>query len=349
MGAPTDKDPNSTKEKLKETAASQGEQTTDVPMEEPRMSYREKLAVGSNAFQVEEQWEEDEAEFEDGDIVVYEEPGGTVVELSEAFKSRLERPWRLAVVVKLLGRSIGYRVLIIRLKACGIQPDRTRLWIWLKKELDFQCVLFWGPWMIFNHVLFVHPWTPEFRASKGTIDIAVVWVQFPDIPPNWYHARLLKTLGDLVGRTMKVDIHTSTSSRGKFAKVAVAVDLTKPVKGRIKLEGEIIRVTYEGLPYVCFVCGKVAHGQNSCLTNRHPRSTADTGAISGTNQASSSSARLEPVVALEIKDDREWGKWTTVTTRAYRNVRRGSEGVGNPATPGPTQRMGEILGFWRAI
>ncbi|KAJ4840887.1 hypothetical protein Tsubulata_010383 [Turnera subulata] len=204
-----DEDPNMTKVKHKGVASSTDPPLEDITLEEQRASYKEKLAGGSPMGQGEEQWEEeDEAEYEDGDIVVF------------------------------------------------------------KQEADFHKTLFGSPWMIFNHVLSVQPWSPNFRAAKGTIDKAMVWVQFPDIPPNWYHSRLLKILGDLVGQTMKVDIHTSTSSRGKFAKVAVAVDLTKPLKGRVRLDGEIIKVIYEGFPNMCYSCGRVSHNSMTCPFTR---------------------------------------------------------------------------------
>ncbi|KAJ4823028.1 hypothetical protein Tsubulata_009238 [Turnera subulata] len=250
---------------------------SDVDMETPRMSYREKLTMGSDDHHGNEQWEEDdESEYEDGDIVVYDEPGGTVVELSETFKSRLAKLWRLAVIVKLLGRPIGYRVLKDKIESMWRPKGAYKIVdlannfyiVRFKTEGDFHHALFVGPWTILNHVLCVQPWTTDFRASKGTIDTAIVWVQFPDIPPNWYHSKILKTLGDLVGRTIKVDIQTSTSTLGKFSKVAVAIDLTKPVKGRLRLEGELIQVKYEGLSNVCFSCGRVSHTSTACPSMR---------------------------------------------------------------------------------
>ncbi|KAJ4825441.1 hypothetical protein Tsubulata_010598 [Turnera subulata] len=110
----------------------------------------------------------------------------------------------------------------------------------------------------------VQPWSPEFRAAKEAIEKATVWVRFMDIPLDWYHSKVLMGLGDMVGRAIKIDERTTSTDRGKFAKVAVVVDLTKPLKGVITVEDEIFKVVYEGVPELCFLCGKADHLQDIC-------------------------------------------------------------------------------------
>ncbi|KAJ4834664.1 hypothetical protein Tsubulata_034493 [Turnera subulata] len=273
--------------------------------------------------------EEEETEYEEGDIVVHEKHGVTVVELSEAVKARMNKPWSQAVVVKLLGRQIGYTILKEKIESLWkpvgafkiVDLANNFFIVRFKEEVDFHRAPFGGPWTIFNHVLSVQVWSPKFRASKGTIDTAIVWVQFPDIPHNWYHSKLLKTLGDLVGRTMKVDINTSTSSRGKFAKVAVAVDLTKPLKGRIRLEGETIKVIYEGLPNVCYSCGRVSHITAACpVTKQAERAVSGGGHEEEQALHTVVSSDKQPKRVVVQEANNEWGEWTTITSR----VRRGS-------------------------
>ncbi|KAJ4837111.1 hypothetical protein Tsubulata_038095 [Turnera subulata] len=131
-------------------------------------------------------------------------------------------------------------------------------------DVDYENVLLNGPWVVYGHAIYVQPWTDNFRPSTDTIKHVVVWVQFPDYPLGRYHSRILRTLGNLVGRTVKIDSNTTQSKRGKFAKVAVAVDLSKPLKDAVYLQKKQIRVCYEGLPPICQTCGLIGHNPSLC-------------------------------------------------------------------------------------
>ncbi|KAJ4838595.1 hypothetical protein Tsubulata_016887 [Turnera subulata] len=121
-----------------------------------------------------------------------------------------------------------------------------------------------GPWSIFNSVLCVIPWDPNFNAITGRVDRAVEWVRFPDIPIHTYHTSVLYALGDLVGQSVKIDQATQEYQRGRFAKIAEQVNLTKPLKGTIKFRGKQQLVIYEGLPTLYYQCGRVDHTMDQC-------------------------------------------------------------------------------------
>ncbi|CAI0403405.1 unnamed protein product [Linum tenue] len=109
----------------------------------------------------------------------------------------------------------------------------------------------------------------------------VVWVQFPGLPVHFYHKELLFTMGNLLGRAIKLDYHTQNQQRAKFARMAVEVDLSKPLVPRIRLDDRWQRVEYENLPVVCFECGKVGHTNVSCPTlDRRPSGEGDGGSTS---------------------------------------------------------------------
>ncbi|CAN0915189.1 hypothetical protein LINGRAHAP2_LOCUS28984 [Linum grandiflorum] len=57
----------------------------------------------------------------------------------------------------------------------------------------------------------------------------VVWIRFPRLPYQYYHSGILASLGNLVGRTVRLDKRTLTSARGKFARLAVEINLHKPI------------------------------------------------------------------------------------------------------------------------
>ncbi|KAJ4838894.1 hypothetical protein Tsubulata_051271, partial [Turnera subulata] len=178
---------------------------------------------------------------EDGDIMVVQEANGENVVLSDAFKRRLKKPWENAVVVKLLGREIGYRALQSKIqtlwKPAGpfriIDLEGNFYIIRFLDSRDYIHALTGGPWAIYGHALCVQPWCREFRAESGKVDKAVVWVHFPGVPVDKYHTQVLRTLGNQIGSTIRIDIKTESQTRAKFAKVAVAVDLSKPLKGKV--------------------------------------------------------------------------------------------------------------------
>ncbi|KAJ4834520.1 hypothetical protein Tsubulata_017864 [Turnera subulata] len=153
--------------------------------------YRDMLTGGPKSPMPEDPWEEEEEPvFEDGDIQVVEKEGKKVVELSEVFMARLQKPWEQAMVVKLMGRNIGYRTLKSKIDSLWQPKGPFKL---IDLENNYFVVRFWdvedfhrapleGPWTIFTHVLSVQPWSQLFRASSNTIDKVVTWVRFVDFP-----------------------------------------------------------------------------------------------------------------------------------------------------------------------
>ncbi|CAL1378765.1 unnamed protein product [Linum trigynum] len=96
----------------------------------------------------------------------------------------------------------------------------------------------------------------------------IVWVQLPALKIHFYHKEVITMLGNLIGRTIKLDYHTLTQQRAKFARVAVEVDISKALVPRIWLDGEWQTVEYENLPAVCFDCGRIGHNKGTCPQNK---------------------------------------------------------------------------------
>ncbi|CAL1412813.1 unnamed protein product [Linum trigynum] len=92
----------------------------------------------------------------------------------------------------------------------------------------------------------------------------VVWVQFPALPIHFYHKEVLFSLGNMIGRAIKLDYHTLHQERAKFGCIAVEVDLSKPLVPRIWLDGAWQYLEYENLAVVCFECGKVGYISSTC-------------------------------------------------------------------------------------
>ncbi|MBA0566954.1 hypothetical protein Golob_011725 [Gossypium lobatum] len=57
---------------------------------------------------------------------------------------------------------------------------------------------------------------------------------------------------------------TDSRTRGRFARLAVYVDLEKPLVSHILINGRKQNVEYETLPTICFHYGRYGHVENSC-------------------------------------------------------------------------------------
>ncbi|CAN0915195.1 hypothetical protein LINGRAHAP2_LOCUS28987 [Linum grandiflorum] len=98
---------------------------------------------------------------------------------------------------------------------------------------DYFHALTGGPWTILDHYKMV------------------VWVRFPRLPYHYYHCDVLNGLGDLIGKTIRLDNRTRNSARGKFARIAVEIDLSVPAPKCVFVDGFWQVVEYENLPSFC--------------------------------------------------------------------------------------------------
>lgn len=108
-----------------------------------------------------------------------------------------------------------------------------------KTEDDAQYALTQGPWSILGHYLTVQQWSPRFDCSTETIDSGVAWIRLPGMPLHYYHKRILRMLGQVIGKVIKIDYNTESGSRGKFARTAVELDLAKPLCSQFLLDGKL--------------------------------------------------------------------------------------------------------------
>ncbi|MBA0653334.1 hypothetical protein Goklo_020524 [Gossypium klotzschianum] len=54
-----------------------------------------------------------------------------------------------------------------------------------------------------------------------------------------YRKSVIKTIGEMVGRVIKLDDNTGSALRGKFVRLAIMVDLYKPLVSKIKVDERI--------------------------------------------------------------------------------------------------------------
>nr|XP_025702526.1 uncharacterized protein LOC112803232 [Arachis hypogaea] len=121
-----------------------------------------------------------------------------------------------------------------------------------------------GPWKVYDHYLTVRLWEPNFNPLRATIDKITTWVRLSGLSIELYDRTILRRIGNLIGRTEKVDNNTANLCREKFTRLCVEVDLTKPLMEKYLINGEEYHVEYKGIHQICFSCGRIDHDQQHC-------------------------------------------------------------------------------------
>ncbi|KAK3222484.1 hypothetical protein Dsin_009509 [Dipteronia sinensis] len=121
-----------------------------------------------------------------------------------------------------------------------------------------------GPWVIANQYLVVQRWKPNFVPGEDSIQSMPIWVRLSKLPMEWMDSNLLWNIGGMLGRMCKVDSITKTQARGRFTRICVEIDISKPLLGALSIDDRSIRVEYESLGLVCFKCGIYGHSKDSC-------------------------------------------------------------------------------------
>ncbi|OMO86355.1 reverse transcriptase [Corchorus capsularis] len=91
-----------------------------------------------------------------------------------------------------------------------------------------------------------------------------VWLRLPELPIEYYDLPILKRIGKRIGQVLRIDNHTLSSERGKYARLCVQVNLEKPLPTTVTMEGEKQAIIYESIGMLCFNCGKLGHRKSSC-------------------------------------------------------------------------------------
>ena len=126
------------------------------------------------------------------------------------------------------------------------------------------------PWHISGLNLVLRRWEPFFNPYSATIQRIDQWVKITRLPLELWEEESLKQLLQDVGHFIKVDDITLNRSKGKFARVCLNIDITKPLRGSLFLpipnqpRHLEVPISYEGLHEVCAWCESNAHDLDAC-------------------------------------------------------------------------------------
>lgn len=122
-------------------------------------------------------------------------------------KCEARKPWRLSLIIKQTGRSMGYQFLLCRLQILW-KTRQTFMLIDLHNDFfiarftnkhDYEVALLNGPWIISDHYLHVQRWFPNFMPMEATIDSLLVRVRFSVIPVEYYTTKWLERAANKLG------------------------------------------------------------------------------------------------------------------------------------------------------
>lgn len=199
------------------------------------------------------------------------EDGEPVITIGLEVMEVMNGMWKSCMIVKVLGRNITIPTLSRKLrdlwKPSGamhiIDLPRQFFIIRFEKEDEYMEGLTGGPWRAFGSYLMAQAWSPDFDPLRDEITTTPVWVRLTNIPVTFYHKAILMGIAKGLGKPVKVDLTTLNVERARFARVCVEVNLARPLKGTVMINGDRYYVAYEGLNNICSGCGmygRLIHG-----------------------------------------------------------------------------------------
>ena len=111
-------------------------------------------------------------------------------------------------------------------------------------------------------------WVPFFDPYTATIKHIDQWVRIFRLPWEFCEESILTSLLRPIGSVIRIDHNTRLRKKGRFARVCIHVDVTKPLPGTLSIPTPSthlsIPITYEGLHEVCALCGASDHLLEPC-------------------------------------------------------------------------------------
>ncbi|KAK8521075.1 hypothetical protein V6N12_004991 [Hibiscus sabdariffa] len=206
------------------------------------------------------------------DVRVGVQDGIPFIDFSERVRDIATKSLEFALVLSVLGRRVGYSALYNRLLSIWkpskpiklIDIENHHFLVKFSSRSDYISALTDGPWTIFGHYITVEPWSHDFGPSQSHPSRIMAWVRLPGLPITWYKRSLIEAIGSCIGSVVKVDYQTDYGRRGRFARMAVKINLTQPLVSKISINGRTQIFEYESLPVVCFNCGIYGHVNEHC-------------------------------------------------------------------------------------
>ncbi|XP_021293381.1 uncharacterized protein LOC110423492 [Herrania umbratica] len=156
--------------------------------------------------------------------------------LTKDDKERIRKPWRRTLMLWSLKGEFQ-----------AMDLDNGYYCFKYSNKSDYDYVLSEGTWIIVDHYLTIRRWIPGFRYDEAFIDSVAAWIRLLRLPLEFYDEDVLSRIANKLGRTLKVDRTTFYAIKGKFERLCVELDLTKPLVVKIYIKGHWQKIECEGL------------------------------------------------------------------------------------------------------
>ena len=186
---------------------------------------------------------------------------------SKDLNQRIRTLWAKGLIVKVYGWSVGFNYLHDRLLSLWKPAGRldcvdlgngfflTRFYL----REDFETVLKRGLWFISEHFLSIRLWMPNFRSAMANVSSIAIWIRLNELLIEYYNAKVLHQIGKTISNVLRVDTHTASETRGRFARLCVQVDVNKPLATAILIGKFEQPICYKGIHKLCLVYGRMGH------------------------------------------------------------------------------------------
>ncbi|KAK7850697.1 hypothetical protein CFP56_044033 [Quercus suber] len=153
-------------------------------------------------------------------------------------KRKLAGPWKTSIILKLMGRQLGYRALQTRLAG-----------IWRPTGLP-TCSHGWT--MVCGRPILT-------RGGMGGDLDSLRTITYRILSPDF-----LKHVRNKLGKLFKVDAVTSAAIRGRYARLCVQFNMAYPLPKRVKIGVFWLDIVYENLSMLCYRCERLGHRKVHC-------------------------------------------------------------------------------------
>lgn len=105
-------------------------------------------------------------------------------------------------------------------------------------KLDLQKVLDGGPWTFEQSTLLYQNVKGNEDPHSLQLNTMDIWVQVYDLPTGMVSEKILQSIGNHIGVYVKMEYMNNTGGWKAFIRIRVAMDVTKPLKRRMKIKRE---------------------------------------------------------------------------------------------------------------
>lgn len=142
---------------------------------------------------------------------------------------------------------------------------------------DKKRVQLGAPWLLDKYLMLLQDAAMDMVVSNLIFKKSAFWIQLHGLPLGLLNKSFATLAGNSIGSFLGIDCDLSGSVIGKFLRIRVEIDVSKPLCRVLHADfkGQTITISlkYERLPDFCFFCGIIGHTLKDCdnrvLSNSH--------------------------------------------------------------------------------